>query len=114
MPLVIAVHGAAYDKSSAAVAAAGGGGDERTGGGFCCGPRHRRETAIPVGRQTRDTVLRVAKGHHGPGVVGPVPVVLRRVLRRLLDIVHHRVQAEIVDDERLRDETPPAAHIVQH
>lgn len=61
--------------------------------------RHRRrEIAIPIARQTRHTVLRVAEGHPGPGVVGPLPGVLRRVRRRLLDIVHHRVrQAEIVD-----------------
>jgi len=104
VPPAVAVHAAAYDKSSTAVAARG---DERTGRS----PRRRRETAIPVGRQTRDTVLRVAKGHHGPGVVGPVPVVLRRVLRRLLDIVHHRVPAEIVNDEHLRRDAA-RAHIV--
>lgn len=60
------------------------------------------QTAIPAAHQTRHTVLRVAEGHPGPGVVGPVPVVLRGVLRRLLDIVHQRVQSEVAVGQRLK------------
>lgn len=79
------------DKSSAASAV-----DEWTG------RRHGRQIAVPAGHQARDSVLRLAEGHAGPSVAGPVSVVLRRFRHRLLDIVHHRVQAEIVDGRHLR------------
>lgn len=90
-PNVYAVLPTADDKSSAS--GFDDGGDERSDGHLGRG----REIAIPITHQTRHTVLRVAKGHPGPGVVGPVPVVFRRVLHRLLDILHHRVQTEIAD-----------------
>jgi len=80
-------HGSRPTTAAAIVIVVVGGGRYRS---------RRREITIPDAHQTRDTVLRVAKRYHGPGVVGLVPVVLRRVLRRLLDIVRHRVQAEIV------------------
>lgn len=63
--------------------------------------RAGRKTAIPVGGQTRDSVLRVAEGHAGPSVVSPVPAVFCGVHRRLLGVVRGRVQAEVVDGQRL-------------
>lgn len=70
--------------------------DQRAGRGGGGG----RQTAVPADHQARDTVLRVAERHAGPSVVGPVPTVLRRVLRRLLDIVPDRVAAEVAGGRR--------------
>lgn len=72
--------------------------------------RRRRQVAVPTGCQTRDTVLRLSTGHTGPGVVSAVPVLLRRVRRRLLDIVLDRVHAQIDDRRRLRRASRPSLH----
>lgn len=68
-------------------------GGERTSG--CDISFRYREITIPNAHQTRHTVLRVAEGHPGPSVFGPVPVLFRRVLHHLLDIIHHRVAGPV-------------------